>query len=89
MSGGDLVSDDAMTIALRAKDQIDAHEKFCLAMTQAMKDDLRQVRDTLSAASKVGIGVLVAMLGWFAIQLYDRVAPATPAQVIHAEQHQP
>lgn len=65
--------DSAMTIATRAMDKIEAHEKFCEAMARNTNDVIHDMKNTLSTFSKIGVGVLVAISGWALVELYGHL----------------
>lgn len=56
--------------------RIDAHEKFCEAMTKNTNDVIHEMKDALANLSKVAIGLLIAISGWALVELYGKLSPA-------------
>lgn len=65
--------DEPMTAA-RVWDKLKSHEELCADRWQGIRDDVKDLRNAMSTASKIGLTVLIAMLGWMAVQVYDRIS---------------
>lgn len=75
--------DDAMAVAQRAFDKISSHEVLCAERWGEIRDDVRELKTTVSTFSKFAVGVMVALLGWGGAQLYGQVAPhSQPAAIV-------
>lgn len=74
MADGEAV-DAVMREWAKGHDAICAERLTTIRADQALiRGDIKDLKDTINVFSKVAIGVVLAMLGWLAVQVYDRVS---------------
>jgi hypothetical protein len=68
---------------------IEGHEKRCEERYSAIQSDIGEIRDDLKTATRMLFGLLIAVIGWCAVQLWNGrgAPPAMPIAV--AESHGP
>lgn len=65
---------DGEVVDITMREWAKGHEAICAERMSTLRDDVKDLRGSVSTASKTGIGILIAMVGWLAVQVYDRVA---------------
>ena len=65
---------DGEVVDITMREWAKGHEAICAERVQNIRDDVKDLRNSISSQSKVAVGVMIAMLGWLAVQVYDRVA---------------
>ena len=67
-----------------AYQKIASHERECALRYQSLEDGIADLKDTLKAARKGAWLIAVGVIGWLAVQVYDRLEhpdPQPPAPV--------
>jgi len=64
-----MADDGATALAL-----INQHIGECARNYAETRDELKEMRASISSAIKAALGILIAMVGWLAVQVYDRIA---------------
>lgn len=67
------------------KGTLQVHLAECAILRRESIDAQKETRDALKFAGKAFVGVIMALLGWFAVQAYNGVLAAQSAP---AAQHQ-
>lgn len=61
--------------------KIEAHEDLCAERYSRINTTLGELKDGQKAHSKAAWGIVLALLGWMAVQLWNGQQPAAPAPV--------
>jgi predicted negative regulator of RcsB-dependent stress response len=74
---------DRQTVA-GAYAKIEAHEDLCAERYSNIHDKLGELRDDAKNTGRLVVGVLLALLGWMAVQLWNgqAVNPPSKAQAL-------
>lgn len=60
--------------------KIEAHEDICALRYKAINDTLGELKATAKSHVRAAWGIVIALLGWMAIQLYnDHTRPEAPS----------
>lgn len=74
------MSDERQTVA-GAYAKIEAHEDLCAERYRRIDGTLSRLEDGQANHSKAAWGIVVALVAWMGMQLYNEHAKATPAPV--------
>ena len=66
----------------------ESHEKQCALRYGELTTSIGELKDGQKEMRRLAIGILIAMVGWLAVQLWEDVG-ANPAQAKTAEQVTP
>ena len=70
--------------ALDAYIRITAHEEVCAERYKTINDKLETVNKQLSFAGKTLVAVVLALVGWLAVEVYNLTAPDPAPAAPHA-----
>jgi len=71
---------DAYNHADNAHQKIDSHEELCAERYKNIHETLGEVKDAIKSHQKIAWGLVIAILGWMAVQMWNGqvVHPANP-----------
>ncbi|QTC88118.1 hypothetical protein [Brevundimonas pondensis] len=75
---------DRQTVA-GAYAKIDSHERECTLRYEALNNSIRDLKDGMKWVIRLAIGIMLSLIGWLAVQLWDANNARIDQAASHAE----